>query len=75
MLTADHHAGAFNGGVKFDTTQALSAMRQLIIKQLDYDLTPVAGLTLIGQYLKALRPHLSGLDAARPIIGGLPTAM
>jgi len=26
-------------------------MRQLIVKQLDYDLTPVAGLALVGQYL------------------------
>ena len=25
---------------------------QLIVKQLDYDLTPVAGLALVGHYLK-----------------------
>jgi hypothetical protein len=31
-------------------------MRQLIVKQLDYDLTPVAGLALVGHYLKTLQP-------------------
>lgn len=33
-------------------------MRQLIVKQLDYDLTPVAGLALVGHYLKAVQPVL-----------------
>jgi hypothetical protein len=71
ILTSFHPAGAFNGGIKFDTTQALNAMRQLIVKQLDYDLTPVAGLALVGHYLKALRPLFTRLDAALPIRGGV----
>jgi hypothetical protein len=46
-------------------------MRQLIVKQLDYDLTPVAGLTLVGNYFKAVRPVLARLDAALPVKGGV----
>jgi len=46
-------------------------MRKLIVKQLDYDLTPVAGLALVGHYLKTIRPVLGGLDAALPIKGGV----
>ena len=32
-------------------------MRQLIVKQLDYDLTPVAGLALVGHQSTELKPH------------------
>ena len=46
-------------------------MRQLIVKQLDYDLTPVAGLALVGHYLLAVQPTLARLDAALPIKGGV----
>ena len=46
-------------------------MRQLIVKQLDYDLTPVAGLALVGHYLKALQPVLGRLDAALPVKSGV----
>ena len=46
-------------------------MRQLIVKQLDYDLTPVAGLALVGHYLNALQPLFGRLDAAMPIKGGV----
>ena len=46
-------------------------MRKLTVTQLDYDLTPVAGLALAGHYLKALRPTLSRLDAALPVKGGV----
>ena len=46
-------------------------MRQLIVKQLDYDLTPVAGLALVGQYLKSVQPVLGRLDAALPVKGGV----
>jgi hypothetical protein len=46
-------------------------MRQLIVKQLDYDLTPVAGLALVGHYLGALRPVLARLDAALPVKSGV----
>lgn len=46
-------------------------MRRLIVKQLDYELTPVAGLSLVGQYLNSLRPVLGRLDAALPVKGGV----
>ena len=46
-------------------------MRQLIVKQLDYDLTPVAGLVLVGHYLAALQPVLARLDAALPVKSGV----
>ena len=46
-------------------------VRQLIIKQLNYDLTPVAGLALVGHYLKALQPVWGRLDAALPVKGGV----
>jgi hypothetical protein len=46
-------------------------MRQLIVKQLDYDLTPVAGLSLVGHYLNALRPVLGRLDVALPVKSGV----
>ena len=49
-------------------------MRQLIVKQLDYDLTPVAGLALVGHYLKALQPALKGVDKAMPIRSGVSTS-
>ena len=46
-------------------------MRKLIVTQLDYDLTPVAGLALVGHYLEALRPVLGRLDAALPVKAGV----
>ncbi len=46
-------------------------MRQLIVTQLDYDLMPVAGLALVGHYLKALQPVLGRLDAALPVKSGV----
>ncbi len=46
-------------------------MRQLIVKQLDYDLTPVAGLALVAHYLRALQPVLKRLDSAMPIRAGV----
>ena len=38
-------------------------MRKLIVKQLDYDLTPVAGLALVGHYLNSLREAFKRVDA------------
>ena len=52
-------------------SKPLPTMRQLIVKQLDYDLTPVAGLALVGHYLKALQPVLARLDAALPVKSGV----
>jgi hypothetical protein len=46
-------------------------MRQLIVKQLDYDLTPVAGLALVGHHLKRLAPVFTQIDATWPIKGGV----
>ena len=46
-------------------------MRQFTVKQLAYDLTPVAGLALVGHYLKALQPVLTRLDSALPVKGGV----
>ncbi len=46
-------------------------MRKLIVKQLDYDLTPVAGLALVGHCLQTLKPLLSQLDGAIPIRAGV----
>ena len=46
-------------------------MRSLIVRQLDYDLTPVAGLALVGHLLQAMRPVLTRIDAALPIKGGV----
>jgi hypothetical protein len=46
-------------------------MRRIEVKQLDYDLTPVGGLALVGHYLKALTPQWARLDAALPVRGGV----
>ncbi len=47
------------------------SMRPLIVKQLDYDLTPVAGLALVGHHLERLAPALARLDAAFPVRTGV----
>jgi len=39
-------------------------MRPLIVKQLNYDLTPVAGLALVGHHLKRLSPVFNQVDRA-----------
>lgn len=49
-------------------------MRKLTVKQLSYDLTPVAGLALVGQLLQALRAQLQGVDAAVPVRTGISTS-
>lgn len=46
-------------------------MRRIDVKQLDYDLTPVAGLALVGHYLSALGPAWRRLDAALPVRTGV----
>jgi hypothetical protein len=46
-------------------------MRQLIVKQLGYDLTPVAGLALVGHHLDRLAPVLKRLDQAMPVRNGV----
>lgn len=46
-------------------------MRTIEVRQLKYDLTPVAGLALVGDHLKTLAPVLGRLDAALPVRGGV----
>ena len=46
-------------------------MRPLIVKQLDYDLTPVAGLSLVGHLLNTLKPVLADIDRQLAIRGGV----
>lgn len=46
-------------------------MRPLIVKQLDYALTPVAGLALVGHHLNSLSRPLAQLDAAFPVRTGV----
>ena len=46
-------------------------MRTIQVKQLDYDLTPVAGLALVGHHLKTLAPVLARLDAVLPVRTGV----
>jgi hypothetical protein len=42
-------------------------MRRIQVKQLPYDLTPVAGLALVGHCLEALDASWRRLDAALPV--------
>ena len=46
-------------------------LRPLIVKQLKYDLTPVAGLALVGHYLRAVPAVFARLDTALPVRGGV----
>jgi hypothetical protein len=46
-------------------------MCPLIVKQLDYDLTPVAGLALVGHHLKRLLPVFDQIDEALPVRTGV----
>ena len=43
------------GRVSSSVFPSPAPLRQLIVTQLDYDLTPVAGLALVGHYLAALQ--------------------
>lgn len=49
-------------------------MRPLIVKQLKYDLTPVAGLALVGHHLKRLEPLFKQIDKALPVRTGVKTS-
>ena len=49
-------------------------MRPIQVKQLDYDLTPTAGLALVGHFLKTLAPVLADVDAALPVRIGVATS-
>ena len=47
-LTADHLAGELDRGTECVDPGPGQTMRNLIVKQLGYELTPVAGLSLVG---------------------------
>lgn len=49
-------------------------MRPLTVKQLDYDLTPVAGLALVGHHLKRMSPVFKQIDKALPVRTGVKTS-
>lgn len=46
-------------------------MRKIEVRQLPYDLTPVAGLALVGRLLQSLQTEFKHLDAALPVRGGV----
>ena len=48
-----------------------NSMRPFIVKQLNYDLTPVAGLALVGQHLNRLAPVFKQVDRALPVRNGV----
>ena len=47
-----------------------STMAKLKVQQLSYDLTPVAGLTLVGHLLDALGAQFRRIDAVAPVGSG-----
>jgi Transposase DDE domain group 1 len=49
-------------------------MRPIQVKQLDYDLTPTAGLALVGHHLKTLALVLAEVDVALPVRSGVATS-
>lgn len=49
-------------------------MRPLIVKQLNYDLTPVAGLALVGHHLRRLQAAFKQMDKALPVRTGVKTS-
>ena len=49
-------------------------MRTIQVKQLNYDLTPTAGLALVGHLLKTISPALAELDAALPVRRGVASS-
>ena len=71
MLTADHAVGELSRGIDFDINRPLQTMRQSIVTQLDHDLTPAAGLVLVGHWLATLQPVLRRLDAALGVKSGV----
>jgi hypothetical protein len=46
-------------------------MRPIVVKQLDYELTPVAGLALVGHHLQRLAPLFKRIDQALPVRNGV----
>ena len=46
-------------------------MRKIEVRQLSYDLTPVAGLALVGHHLQSLACEFKHLDATLPVRNGV----
>jgi len=57
-------------------TEPFLTMRKLTVQQLSYDLTPVAGLSLVGHLLGSLDAQFKRIDAAAPVGrgGGIATS-
>ena len=49
-------------------------MRRIDVKQLDYELTAVGGLTLVGQLLAGLSRQWAQLDQALPVRSGVASS-
>jgi Transposase DDE domain group 1 len=49
-------------------------MRPIHVTQLGYDLTPTAGLALVGHHLKTIAPVLAHVDKALPVRTGVRSA-
>jgi len=49
-------------------------MRPIQVKPLEYELTPTAGLALVGHQLGTLAPVLADVDAALPVRTGVATS-
>ena len=49
-------------------------MQPFIVKQLPYDLTPVAGLALVGHHLNQLTAEFKRIDAALPVRTGVASS-
>ena len=49
-------------------------MQPFIVKQLPYDLTPVAGLALVGHHLRRLDGEFKRIDAALPVRTGVASS-
>ena len=46
-------------------------MGKIKVRQLKYDLTPVAGLALVGDHFKSFQPVLKLLDKTLPVRAGI----
>ena len=46
-------------------------MGKIEVRQLKYDLTPVAGLVLVGDHFKCFEPVLKLLDKTLPVRAGV----
>ena len=65
LLTTRHLAGELSGVSIWTPSILQHTMSQLTVKQLDYDLTPVAGLALVAHHLEPLAPVFNTLDGLR----------